>query len=220
MAKINVSGLTIQDIMNLDFNKDIATLKRSDLAKLTSRLVSAANKRIRRLAKSDIGKLSPAYMSRMERGGFFSVKGKSRGEIESVFSEARGFFQLKTSSVKGWRDVRHKLATELKVPDEFLNTVTKSKRFWEVYRNATEGKHIPDKTHKNARWNSERIREMLSNMFSRKGGFNQRKADMTNELEQRIDEIYEQQMSEDAKFDKPANEVNDEDDGLGGNENL
>lgn len=221
MAKINVKGLTIQDIINLDFNRDIATLSRDDLAKVTSRLVSASNKRIRRLQKTDIGRLSPALKSRMERGGLFSVKGLNRGEVESVFSEARGFLQLKTSSVKGWKDLRHQIATELKVPDEFLNTVTKSKKFWEVYRNATDGKNIPDKTHKNTRWNSDRIREMLSEMFTRKYGFNQRKADMTEELEERIDKLYEEQTGIDEKYDRPASKVEeDEDDGIGGNYDI
>ena len=57
---VSVSGLSVNDIMEIDldtFNK----LGEKDLRAYTSRLVSASNKRIRRLEKHGI--VSPAYSS-------------------------------------------------------------------------------------------------------------------------------------------------------------
>lgn len=209
MAKINVSGLTIKDIMNLDFNQDISKLTREDLSALTSRLVSASNKRIRGLAKTELGKMSPAYVSRMERGGLFSVKGKGRNELEQVFVEAKGFLELKTSSRTGWKNVRTEVAESLGVDKSFLNTETKSKRFWKAYREIVDGKNIPDKSHK-SRYNSERIQELLAEKYGEKGGFRQKRADVVSDISDKIDKIYEEEQMNERGVDKSPEDVEDD----------
>lgn len=209
MAKINVTGLSIQDIMNLDFNQDISKLSRQDLSALTSRLVSASNKRIRGLAKTELGRMSPAYVSRMERGGFFSVKGADRNKLEQVFMESKGFLQLKTSSRIGWKKVRTEVAESLGVDKSFINTETKSKKFWKAYREIVDGKNIPDKKTK-SRWNSERIQELLAQKFGEKGGFRQKRSDIVEDISNKIDRIYEEEQLNDADFDVSAEDVDDE----------
>ena len=62
MSKFDVTGLTIKDIASLN-KSTIDTLSKSDLSKVTSRLVSAMNKRIRYMGKSEIGRLSPTYQA-------------------------------------------------------------------------------------------------------------------------------------------------------------
>ena len=103
---MNVDGLSIQDILNMDY-ADVAKLSRKELSKITSRLVSASNKRLRRLEKSDYIGESPAYRSVRIRTGDvrFSVKGKSQGQLQNVFTEAKHFLNLKTSTLKGYKNV-------------------------------------------------------------------------------------------------------------------
>ena len=54
---MNVKGLKVKDILNIDLDA-FNNLNESQLRALTSRLVSASNKRIRRLKERDIN--SPA----------------------------------------------------------------------------------------------------------------------------------------------------------------
>lgn len=112
--EIDVNGFSIQDIINMDYDF-IRQLSRSQLSKLTSRLVSAANKRIRILEKSDIGLHSFALKNLMARTGSekLSVKGKSQGQIQNVFSTAKNFLTSKTSTVRGFKRVLKNMRTTI-----------------------------------------------------------------------------------------------------------
>ena len=110
-ATINVSGLSIKDILNMDY-EDINKLSASDLSRLTSRLVSATNKRIRRLEKTEVGQYSPALQSFRERTGqeklsvkVSGTKAERQGKLQHVFSEAKHFLNLKTSTMTGYKQV-------------------------------------------------------------------------------------------------------------------
>ena len=59
--KYDVSGKSFTDIMNISI-KELESMSRSDVANVTSRLVSVANKRIRRMTKSGY-KISKDYFS-------------------------------------------------------------------------------------------------------------------------------------------------------------
>lgn len=102
---MNVKGLSIKDILNMDF-EDVQKLSRKELSQVTSRLVSASNKRIRRLEKTDLGE-SPALRSLKARTGDIrlSVKGKSQGQLQRTFTEAKHFLNLKTSTIGGYKSV-------------------------------------------------------------------------------------------------------------------
>lgn len=110
MAKINfdVAGKSIKDLITMDW-EDVEKLSRRELAQVTSRLVSASNKRIRRLEKQDLGS-APALKSLRKDvhttdKGYLTVKGKKHGEIEHIYSKAREFLNRKTSTVKGYKSV-------------------------------------------------------------------------------------------------------------------
>lgn len=105
----DVTGLTIEDVMRLDINM----LNERQLRQVTSRLVSAGNKRIRRLEASDVAKSSPALKQVKESGGTFSVQHKNINELRSEFSRARTFLKLKTSTARGTRKVQNQLFKEL-----------------------------------------------------------------------------------------------------------
>ena len=104
---MDVKGLSIQQILNMEW-EDVQKLSRKDLARITSRLVSSANKRLKRLEQSTLGE-SPAYRSVKARTGDvrFSVKRKNQGQLQNVFSEAKHFLNLKSSTVKGIKGHNH-----------------------------------------------------------------------------------------------------------------
>lgn len=89
----NIKGLKIQDIMQLSQGQ-LNRLSDSDLRKVASREVSAANKRIRRLQAKG---LEESYAYRQIEGKQFSIKGLSREEVISAISEMSHFLTLKTS---------------------------------------------------------------------------------------------------------------------------
>lgn len=222
-ATIDVSGYSVKQIMDLEI--DINKLGRNDLARVTGRLVSASNKRIRSLAKTEIGQLSPAYRSRMERGGLFSTKGLNTNQLRHLFGEAKGYLQLKTSSVKGWKKIREDVVSDMekgieentgtKVDlSELLSTTTKSHKFWKTFREIEEMNNIPDKNTK-SKYNSERIKEMVAEMYDRKsghGGFRQSREDVVDAINEKITQLYEQEKEEQNKFSRTADMIGDEDD--------
>ena len=113
---IDVTGLSIEDIMDIDidtFNR----LGERDLRAITSRLVSASNKRIRSLEKRGIN--SPAVRS-LGSDGSFSTKLPSGvnktqrvNKLRSEFSRARNFLQMKTSTIKGYKSYEKQVKQDL-----------------------------------------------------------------------------------------------------------
>lgn len=107
-----VSGLSIDDILNMDI-VDFNRLSEKDLKLVVGRLVSAGNKRLRRMLKK--GMVSPAMVSfaRSKGGLMFSVKGKGVNELRKEYAKARNFLNLETSTVKGYSKVLKKTVKTL-----------------------------------------------------------------------------------------------------------
>lgn len=150
---MDVKGLSIKDIMNMDW-ADVAKLTRKELATVTSRLVSASNKRLRRLEQSDYIGESPAYRSVKERTGEvrFSVKGKKHGQIERTFKEAKHFLSLKTSTLSGYnkvlKNVRETINTKIgrnvTMTDvsKLFNTLHKAQELGLVDKRGSKGSEV------------------------------------------------------------------------------
>lgn len=200
-ATINVGGLSTKDIINI--GDAIVNYKRNDLARIVGRLVSTANKRIRKLGSTKLGQLSPAYRSRMginrykrknRTYGFFSTVGKNRTQLLREYKEAKGFLELKTSTVKGWNKTRTNIEKELGIE---LNTQRKRNKFWKVYRELTDGKNIPRvKDDTGSRFNSEQVRKLVAKSFKQKGGFNQKGDILIQQLNPQVDKLYETAMDD------------------------
>ena len=116
--KIDVTGLSINDIMGMDWAV-INKLSEKDLRALSSRLNSAANKRLKRIEKSGVEKYSPAHAHVMEKGKF-STKGKDATALKNEIQRATGFLSAKTGSVSGARAHRERVR-------EILSGVPKGK---------------------------------------------------------------------------------------------
>lgn len=187
---MNIKGLSIDDIMNLD-PQELSKLTRSELAKITSRLVSASNKRIRRLAKTELGQSSPAYIGR--KGKPFSVKGKGVNELRNEFKNLKNFLGYKTSTAKGWKEVR--LDVEKRLGGSLDKTT--SKKFWETYRRLqeTNAGAILDKKHrKQTRNTSDRIQKKLYNVM--KKDWNISMDDALDIMQKKINKIYESEQNQ------------------------
>lgn len=107
----NVKGLSVQDILNLDYDT-FMNLSRSEMAVVTSRLASAANKRLRNFEKKGLTE-SPAYQKAMKSGGNFSVKGKDLNALRAEYKRVRQFTESKVSTVKEWRKTKKEIVENL-----------------------------------------------------------------------------------------------------------
>ena len=193
---IEVTGLTVEDILNLDVN----TLGEKDLRAVATRLVSASNKRIRRLAKASGGKFSPAYARVEKMGRVFSVKGKDISGLRAEMSLMRSFMKLKTSTVKGWKKVRKYISQRFggRISDSQMNT------FWTIYRKLEEsmGGSI------GSIFDSDKVQKMLYAEMSIGGS----EDDIIERMIQRMDEEYDkimQQEDEEDGNDKTSGDVFD-----------
>lgn len=146
--KINVNGMSIEDILNIS-QADISRLSRADLAKVTSRLASAANKRIKRAVGTEYEK---TVMDRAG-GSNFSVKGKNQGQLQGEFARARNFLNKKTSSIKGATEVFSKAMNRIGA-----TTQEQASELWHIYNRFKELR--PD-LFQDKGWGSDRIQQMI-----------------------------------------------------------
>ena len=149
ISTIDVNGMSIEDIMSIDletFNK----LSESDLRRLTSRLVSAGNKRVRALEKA--GLITPALKGLGTDTRFTTKVDKNlshaqkRNKLAQEFGRVRNFLTLKTSSIRGFNKFSKEqdkvLMKELNFTRDDLESVNKSKAF-EILHKLQQSGYIP-----------------------------------------------------------------------------
>lgn len=161
---MNIKGLSIEDIMNMDWDR-LNRLSDTEMRQLTSRLVSASNKRIRRLEKTSRGTSSLAYQTVELRGRDFSVRGKNINQVRNEFKITKHFLQMKTSTVKGWKKYRSQIEerTGYATEGESLNWGEPTwKKYWKVYRRFDEIHHGEYK-----KGDSDRIQKMLTEIMDK-----------------------------------------------------
>lgn len=129
---INVNGLSIKDILNMD----LYSLNQTDTKNLANRLVSASNKRLRYLErdKSGHGVASPAYKKVMDKG-VFSVKGKKRSQVMNEIKRMREFLSAKSSTTRGWNAIRRKVERRIgeKVGEKVRLSNEEYSNMWSAY---------------------------------------------------------------------------------------
>ena len=103
----DVTGKSIRDIMNIA-EGDFLSFSEKEQKLVTSRLVSAGNKRARRFVKITG---QPINLKSYTSGGKFSVKGKTKkgGELYKEFKRVKEFLSRKTSSAKGYKEFIKKM---------------------------------------------------------------------------------------------------------------
>lgn len=195
-ATLNVKGLSIDDIMNKDWN-DLAKLNLADLKALTQRLVSASNKRLKRLESSNVGDYSGALQGRKKSGGKFSTKGKNINELRSEFRKAKSFLKSKTSTITGTRKVINTMSK--KITGSGLDKIggfrseRTYKRFWNLY-------HQLEQTQSGLIGivgGSAEVQKIVYDSMKN----NRSNAGAIQEINQRLDELYEDLNNDNYNFD-------------------
>ena len=97
-------------INKLDFSDYMKAGEVRENRKKISRLVSLANKRLKRLEDAGLND-SPAYQKWVEAGAEkFSVKGKDHNQLQRELSRLKNFIESETSTVRGVNNVLKQMA--------------------------------------------------------------------------------------------------------------
>lgn len=194
---VNVTGLSIQDILDMN-PEDILKMKDADLTAIGKRLVSASNKRIRRLLASPGGEYSPALKKAPKEG--FSVDitkgGTHRNKVLSEVTRMREFLSKKTSSVRGFTKVRKYFNKEYNVPLD----PEKSSKFWKVYRAFEEEYHATKEAMK-----SEEAVKAVARIYKTSS-----EGDLWENIKKMADREYEKAMARTAKTEEEDDEGDDD----------
>lgn len=124
----SIKGLSTADILKMDVYK----LNKQSLKAVVNRLISSANKRLRRLEKN--APSSPAlrqhydYESKQLKP--FTLKGATtRNDVESVMKRVKSFLQSETSTIKGYKEFAKSFKEEF---GEF-ESKKQANDFWKTY---------------------------------------------------------------------------------------
>lgn len=162
---LSLKGKTTKEILSMDVYK----LNKDSLKQVLNKLISTANKRVKRLEKKGIERYSPAYRRvQTDNADAYINSGKSirafssrglntRNEIEQEVKRVKSFLESESSTIKGVESQREEIKKEL---GEF-ESIEQENEFWDVY-------HKWIKTHKNinARFNdSFQVRDMLFDFY-------------------------------------------------------
>lgn len=122
-----VKGKSIKDIMSID-PKDILKMSRKELSTYTSRLASAANKRLKRMYGKEKNKFE--YKDK------FSVKDKNINQLRAEYARAKSYLQS-NNSLSGMKKTKKKVINGLKKQGVKI-TGKQYNKFWSVYKRLKE----------------------------------------------------------------------------------
>ena len=145
--KYDVGGKSIQDIMNIT-KGDFLSFDISSQRKIVGRLVSASNKRARRMLASGRSITLSSYVKK----GKFSVKGlKTPNELWAEQERATEYLSRKTSTLKGLKEVEKELKKSPKIyfvnDNEMVEAIESEKyedletgKVWEAFEKVLSSK--------------------------------------------------------------------------------
>lgn len=164
----------IEKLINMDYNAIVELSKTENVENLksvVSSLARSANIRITKLTRDEVGKYSPAYKSLVDSGvnrfNEKQIKSMTSTQLVEQYNTLKRFLKAKTSTLKGWKDVRKAIAertgakklfaTERKSARSAKIWQNREKRFWDLYNKLVNnyGAII-------SQLDSNRIQEMLS----------------------------------------------------------
>ena len=101
LTRIDLTGVSIDQLVHLSAT-EIKGYDRDNLARIITKLDSAANKRITRLEKA--GYNTPAMRAaKVDNGQRFSVKGKNLKQLRAEYIRVTAFLKSSTSTKKGYK---------------------------------------------------------------------------------------------------------------------
>lgn len=106
-TKVNLTGKSVEDLIHLSATQ-IKGYDRQNLARIVTKLDSAANKRLVRLEKA--GYNTPAMRAaKVDKGERFSVAGKNLKELRAAYIRVSNFLKSDTSTKKGYKSFLKKM---------------------------------------------------------------------------------------------------------------
>ena len=107
---VNLKGISIDKLTNLSATQ-IKQYDRKNLAKIVTKLSSAANKRVNQLEEH--GYNTPA-LRKASKGGRFGTKGKNLKQLRSEYKRVSSFLKSETSTVRGYNSFLNRLSKKFK----------------------------------------------------------------------------------------------------------
>lgn len=107
---VNLKGVSIDKLTNLSATQ-IKQYDRKNLAKIVTKLSSAANKRVKKL--DEHGYNTPA-LRKASKGGHFGAKGKNLKQLRSEYKRVSSFLKSETSTVRGYKSFLNRLSKKFK----------------------------------------------------------------------------------------------------------
>ena len=105
--KVNLTGKSVNQLVHLSATQ-IKGYDRQNLARIVTKLNSAANKRVTRLEKA--GYNTPAMRTaKVDKGQRFSVAGKNLKQLRAEYIRVSGFLKADTSTKKGYKGFLKKI---------------------------------------------------------------------------------------------------------------
>ena len=195
---MNVKGLKISDILNIDLDT-FNNMSESDLRHITSRLVSAGNKRIRRLEEKDI-KTSAYYGLGKEKR--FSTKLPENvteqqrvNQLRHEFARARSFLTSETSTIGGYnkfvKRTRKRIAKELNISEKVLKDKIDIGKMYEILHKLQERGLISSYR---GSAGSEQARNMIAEIMIKHGNVDENY--IMDWFEENASELYEREQEE------------------------
>lgn len=112
MSKANyVRGRSTDALLNMSMS-EFASLSKTQLRQVVSRLADTANKRIKRLQGAGVESIAARQAA--QSGGKFTTRGKGLDELRAEYLRERDFLQSPTSTIKGAREVEREAVKNLK----------------------------------------------------------------------------------------------------------
>lgn len=106
-TKVNLTGKSVKDLVHLSATQ-IKGYDRQNLARIVTKLNSAANKRVTRLEKA--GYSTPAMRAaKVDKGQRFSVAGKNLKQLRAEYIRVSGFLKADTSTKRGYKGFLKKI---------------------------------------------------------------------------------------------------------------
>ena len=106
-TKVNLTGKSVNQLVHLSATQ-IKGYDRQNLARIVTKLNSAANKRVTRLEKA--GYNTPAMRAaKVDKGQRFSVAGKNLKQLRAEYIRVSGFLKADTSTKKGYKSFLKKI---------------------------------------------------------------------------------------------------------------
>lgn len=109
--RVNLTGKSIKELAHLSAS-EIKKYDRDNMARIVTRLNSAANKRLKRLKQEGLN--TPAMRAaKVDEGQKFSVSGKNLKQLRAEYIRVSNFLKSSTSTKKGYKTFLHNMKKSL-----------------------------------------------------------------------------------------------------------